>query len=119
MSAHHNLRLCSPLKTLLGKLGDSYLVYCNTYKTHSMATHHIGSGQPSDKVTDTPRKDKPVVDTNVELQQVTHSMDADHFEYLEHNNPDRLYIITRELDNLHHCIHAEEREPMVSFPCIE
>ena len=48
MSAHHSLRLPSPLKTVFGKLGDTYQTYCNTYKTHTMVTHHGGLGQPLD-----------------------------------------------------------------------
>ena len=49
MSECHSLRSCSPLKTVLGKIGDTYQACCNTYKTHAMATHHGGSGNPSDK----------------------------------------------------------------------
>ena len=44
MLAHKSLRLHSPLKTVYGKLGDTYQAYCNTTKTHAMATHHGGSG---------------------------------------------------------------------------
>ena len=54
-----------------------------------------GSGQPSDKFTNMPRKDQPVVDTNVELQQDPHSEDADQFNDLEYNNPNKLHVITR------------------------
>ena len=49
MSAHHNLRSCSPLKTGFNKQEGTYQAYCNTYKTHTMATHHGGAGQPLDK----------------------------------------------------------------------
>ena len=42
MSAHHHTRSHSPLKTVLGKIGDWYQAYCTTYKTHAMATHHGG-----------------------------------------------------------------------------
>ena len=49
MSSCHNLRSCSPLKTVLNSLGDTYQAYWNTYKTHAMATHHRGSGQPLDR----------------------------------------------------------------------
>ena len=31
----HSLRLHSPLKTVFGKIGDTYQAYCNTYKTHA------------------------------------------------------------------------------------
>ena len=46
MLAHCSLRICSPLKKVLNKLGDSYQTCMNTYKTHTMATYHGGTGQP-------------------------------------------------------------------------
>ena len=48
MSACHNLRSHSPLKSAFNKLGDTYQVYCNTYKTHAMATCYRGPGQSLD-----------------------------------------------------------------------
>ena len=60
MSAHHNFRLCSPLKKALGRIGDTYQAYCNTYKTHAMATHNGGSGQPLDRDTDMTRGEQPI-----------------------------------------------------------
>ena len=52
MSAHHSTRMCSPFKTVFEKIGDTYQAYCNTYKTHAMATLHRCSGCPLDKDTD-------------------------------------------------------------------
>ena len=49
MLACCSLRSCSLLKTVLGKIGDTYQVYHHTYKTHTMATHHGGSGQHPDR----------------------------------------------------------------------
>ena len=49
MSVHSNLRSCSPLKPVFNKLGDTYQAYCNTYKTHTMATCNGGPGQPLDR----------------------------------------------------------------------
>ena len=108
MSACHTFRSCSPLKTVLGRLEDTYQAYCNTYKTHAMATCHQGSGQPLDRVTTMPREKQPVVDTNVELQQDFHPEDTDQFENLEYNNPNRLHVIGRDKDDLHQTIQAEE-----------
>ena len=51
------------------------------------------------------------MDTNVELQQDFHPADTDQFENLEHNNHNRLHVITGELDNLHQRIQAEEGWP--------
>ena len=49
MSARCNPRLHSLLKIVLNKLGGSYQTYVNTFKTHTMATHHGGAGEPLDK----------------------------------------------------------------------
>ena len=108
MSACHTLRSCSLLKTVQGRLGDTYQAYCNTYKIHAMTTHHGCSGKSLDRVTNTPREEQPVVDTDVDLQQDFHPEDTDQFENVEHNNPDRLHAITRELDYLCQRIQVEE-----------
>ena len=39
----------SHFKSVLNKIGDSYQTYINTYKTHPMATHHRGAGQPLER----------------------------------------------------------------------
>ena len=47
MTGHHNKsndKAHSPLKTLLGKIGDRDQSYCTTYKTHTMTTCHRGAG---------------------------------------------------------------------------
>ena len=80
MSSHCNLRLHSPLKTVLGRMGDTYQAYCNTYKTHAVATHQGGSGQPLDRDTNMNREKQPVVDTDVEVQQDFHPEDTAQFE---------------------------------------
>ena len=49
MSAHYSLRCHSPLKTVFGKIGDTYQAYCNTYETCTMATHNGCSGQHPDR----------------------------------------------------------------------
>ena len=95
MSACCSLRSCSTLKTVFGKIGDTYQAYCNTYKMHTMATHHGGLGQPLNRDIDVSREAHKVTDTDVEDTQDFH-----HFEDLEHNNPARLTAITRELEGL-------------------
>ena len=96
MSACFTLRSCSPLKTVLNRLGDTYQAYCNTYKMHAMATHHGGSGQPLDRDANMSRKD-----TDIKIPQDFHHDDTDDFENVEQENPTRLAAITRELDDLH------------------
>ena len=47
MTGCHNKttdRAHSPFKSMLGKIGDRYQLYCATYKTHAMTTHHGGVG---------------------------------------------------------------------------
>ena len=96
MSAHHSLRSHSPLKTVFGKIGDTYWAYCHTYKTHTMATHHGGSGQPLDRDINA----HEAVDTDIEQTQDFHHVNTHDFEESEPNNPTRLTTITRELDDL-------------------
>ena len=100
MSACHNLRLHSPLKTVFVKIGDTYQTYCNTYKTHTMANHHGGLGQPLDGDINVTRGAYEAIDTDVEDMQDVHPLDTDHLGDIEHNNPARLTAITRELDEL-------------------
>ena len=50
MSACTTTLGCVPLlKQYLTQLGDTHQAYCNTYKTHAMATHHGGAGLPLDR----------------------------------------------------------------------
>ena len=101
MSAFHSLRLHSPLKTVFGKIGNTYQAYCNTYKTHAMATHHGGSGKSLDRNIDMTRENQTTIDTDVEDTWEFHPVEVDHFEDLEHNNPAKLTPLTREVDDLH------------------
>ena len=93
--------ITSPLKTVFGKLGDTYQAYCNTYKTHTMSTHHGGLGQPLDRDIDITRKVHETTDTDIENNQDFHPVDTDYFEDLQHNNPVKLTAITREVGELH------------------
>ena len=93
MSAHHNLRSCSPLKTVLNKLGDSYQTYVNTYKTHTMATYHGSAGQPLDRDTTPHEQDTDILSDY-------HHEDMDNFENVEHENNTILKTLTRDQDNL-------------------
>ena len=86
MSAHCSLRSHSPLKTVFGKIGDTYQAYCHTYKTHAMATCHGGSGQPLDRDIHT-HKTK---DTGIEHAQEFHHVNTNDSEESEPNNPTRL-----------------------------
>ena len=119
MSAHSSLRSHLPLKTVFGKLGDPYQAYCNTYKTHTMATHHGGLGQPLDREVDVTRDAHNATDTDIEDMQDFHNMETVNFEDSEHNNPTRLTAITRELDDLCQQVQAEEGQPSEALNHIE
>ena len=114
MSACHNLRSCSPLKTVLNRLGDTYQAYCNTYKTHTMATCHGGSGQPLDRDATPNGKD-----TDVNTLHNYHHEDTGNFENVEQENHTNLAALTRELDDLHHRVQAGEGQTMEALYHIE
>ena len=78
MSAHCNLRMHSLLKKVLTRLGDSYQTYVNMYKIHTMATYHIGTGQPSDMDPNPQTQDIDIPNDNQE--------DIDDFENIKHEN---------------------------------
>ena len=111
MSVRQNHRSCSPLKTVFGKLGDTYQAYCNTYETHAMATHHGGSGQPLDRDIDVTGEAHKTADTDIENTQDLHPVDADHFEDLQHNNTMKLTALIREVDDLCQQVQARKDSP--------
>ena len=79
-----------------------------------MATHHGGPGQPTDR--DIPAHE--TTDTDIEQAQEFHQVNANDFEESEPNNPARLTLITRELDNL--CQHVlAEGQPVEALHHIE
>ena len=86
----------SPLKTVFGKIGDTYQAYCHTYKTHAMATHHRGSGQPLAGDINAHKAE----DTDIEQTRDFH-VNTNDFEESDPNNPTRPTLITRKLDELH------------------
>ena len=66
------------------------------YKTHAMVNPHGGLGQLLDRDINVTREAHEAVDTDIEDMQDFHTVDTDHFEDLEHNNPGRLTTLTRE-----------------------
>ena len=79
MSAHCSLRSCFPLKKVLNKLGNPYQTYVNTYKTHMMATHHRGTGQPLERDPNPQEQDTDTPDDYLHE-------DLDGFENVENEN---------------------------------
>ena len=79
MLACCSLMTCSLLKKVLKKLGDSYQTYINMYKTHKMATHHRGIGQPLEMEPNPQAQD---IDIPNDYQE-----DIDDFENVGHEKP--------------------------------
>ena len=104
MSVHHNLRSHSPLKTVFNKLGDTYQAYCNTYKTHTMATHRGGAGQPLDMETAQNGQD-------TDIPNNYHHEDMDNIENVEQENHTNWAILTQGLDDLCHRVQASKQLP--------
>ena len=99
---------------MLNRLGDTYQAYCNTYKTHAMATHHRGSEQSLDRDSNPNGKD-----TDVNILHNYHHEDTNDFKNLEQENHTNLAAFTRELDDLHHRVQAGESQPMEALHHIE
>ena len=84
-----------------------------TYKTHTVATHHGGSGQPSDRDINA----HEITDTEIEHAQEFNHVNTNDFKELEPNNPARLTTTTRDLDDLHQ-VQAGEVQPSEALNCI-
>ena len=108
MSACHSTRTCSLLKTVLGKIRDSYQAYCTTYKMHTMAIHYEGPGCPLDRGMDILTEDPEHADIDNES---THSLDTTvalggpkaegHPQDQVYDNQDKLTALMREINDLH------------------
>ena len=126
MSACHNSSLHSLQKTVLRKIGDQYQAYCTTYKTHAMATHHRGAGNPLAGGLGILTEDAEHADIN---NDSTHSSDATvalggpeaagHPEDPVYDNQDRLTALTREINYLHQRVTAAEGQPGKTLNCIQ
>ena len=124
MSANYSTRSHSPLKTVLGKIRDWYQAYCMTYKTHTMATHHGGTGCPVKKSLDILTEDPE----HASINDSTHSSDATvdlgdqeavgHPEDPAYDSQDRLTALMREIKDLHQWVAAGEGQPAETLDCI-
>ena len=107
MSACHSIRSHSPLKSVLGKIGGTYQSYYNTYKMHTMATHHRGIGCPFNRDVDLNKENQCNAETEIEN---THDLDVTvtvcdteeigHPKGSEYNAHTQLTTLTRELGDL-------------------
>ena len=92
MSDHHNFQTHSLLKKVLNKIEDSYQTYINSYKTHTMATHHGGTGKPSEM-------DSDPQENNVTIHD-EYQADINYFENIEPDHHAKLRELTNEMDYL-------------------
>ena len=112
----------SLFKTMLWKIGDRYQVYCTTYRTHAMGTHHRGTGHPVGRGIDLHIEDmegiKTGPDKDNESTSGSHttialggSEAAGHPSELLPSNQAKLTALRREIHNLHQWVKARESQP--------
>ena len=82
-----------------------------TYKTHAMATHHGGAGQPSGRDPNLPEQGTDIPNNHLE--------DMDNFENVEQENHTTLKALTRNLDDLQHRVETAKSQPMEAIHCLE
>ena len=126
MLAHHSTRSHSPLKTVLGKIEDRYQAYCTTYKMHTMATCHGGTGCPLDRGMDILEEDPEHADINNES---THSSDptatlggpeaVGHPKDLVYGNQEKLTTLMTEISDLQQQVAAGKGQPAETLDSIE
>ena len=117
------IQACSPLKTVLRKLGDKYQSYCTRYKTHMMATCHRGTGHTGkdgeldSRVDITTEGDTGGIDIGPDNDnESTNSSDTmlafggletyGHLSDLLPSSQSNLTMLTREINNLGLCVEA-------------
>ena len=84
-----------------------------------MATHHGGSGNPLDRDIDMTRVTQNTTDTEIEDTWDFNTVETVHFEDLEHNNPAKLTVLTREIDDLYQQVQTREGQCMETLNHIE
>ena len=120
----------SPLKTMLGKIGDRYQAYCTTYKIHTMATHHGGAGHPVDRDIDLHIGDMEGInmgpDSNNESTIGSDTTIAfggsetdGHSSKRTPSNQANLTAIMRKINDLHQWVEAREGQPAEGLDHIE
>ena len=116
----------SPLKTVLGKIGDRYQAYCATYKMHAKAAHHEGTGCLFNGDININAEDPEPTDIDNES---THSSDAtitlggpeaeSHPKDPIHSNHDKLTAVRREINDFCQSVDNGEGQPAKTLDCIE
>ena len=130
MSTHHskdNEQMHSPLKTILGKIGNRYQTYYTAYKTHTMVTHHRDTGHPVAR--DDPHIEYPETTGMDNDNDSISGLDAtvalggleaedNTSEHLP-NNQAQLMALMREISDLHQWVEVREGQPAENLDHIE
>ena len=111
MSTCCNFKTYSPLKKVLNKIEDPHNTYINPYRTHTMATHHGGTGNPSEKNSEPQEYDVTIHDE--------YQADINDLENVESDHHERLRDLTHEIDHLRKKVEANMNEPMDAINYLE
>ena len=111
MSACHNFWMCSPLKKVLNKIEDSYQICIDSYEIHTMATHHGGTGKPSEKDSEPQENDVAIHNE--------YQADVNDFKNIEPNHHARLRDLANEIEYLCQKVEANEIQPMDTISHLE
>ena len=129
MAGHHEW-MCSPLKTVLGRIRDRYQAYYTTYKTHAMTTHHGGTGHQVDRDTNLHIEDMEGINVGPDNDnESTSGLDTTivfgrsevhgHPSSLILSNQAKLTACIREIHHLYQWVEDEEGQPAEGLDCIE
>ena len=111
MSVCLNLRTHSPVKKILNKIGDSYQIYVNYYKTPAMANYYGGRGKTSEK-------DSDPQETDVAIQD-EYQTDINDLEDIEPGHQAGLRGLTHEIEQLQQTVEANDNDPMNAISHLE
>ena len=112
MSTCHSLRSHSSFKKVLTKLENSYQTHVNTYKSHTLATCHRGTGQPLEK-------DPNPQDQDIDIPNDYQHEDIGDFENIKNEDHTQLRDLTNKVDHLQHKIEVTEGQPTEAITHLE
>ena len=115
MSGHHcktSKQMCSPFKTMLGKLRNRYQAYCTTYKRHTIAICNRDTRHPIDSDIDLHIEEAEGINTGLVIDNESNSSldttvafggpEAEgHPNELIPSNQAKLTALMREINDLH------------------
>ena len=111
MSAYCSFQTHFLLKKVSNKIEDFNQTYVNSYKTHTMATHHGGTGKSS-------KKDSEPQENDVTIHN-EYQADVNDLENVEPDHHARLRDLTNGIDYLRQNVEANETKPMDTISHLE